>query len=456
MGRKKVQGDAGGQAFPEADDSGAASFGSPPMPPPAELQGPGPIPGAPGAPGIPALPGIPGGLGGPGGPSGPGLPLARPPGMPGFPPGFQMPPLPPFHNLPPHLAAGLFPRGVPPPGFVPPPHLANFAKAPGGSPLLGAPGMPGLQLPGGPLQFPRPMGPGGGLPPPGMLVPPSLPGLDTESLAQMRFQQIAAEFEQIKHSGIRPEVEEFAEYHKLDERATRALDEEMRRRHATFEQDMQALWLGLEGAKNPQGLLMITLKEMRNGTFRGMTALNKQIQDFAKQYRLDAQATVKLAEVLARRDDVEGDLVKLGKHLERSNKPSSLIMMMLKNLREGKPIKDPEYAAAIGSKIHETELKQVLSKRGSRSRSRRGGRHRSRDRGDRDRDRGDRRGDRDRGDRRGDRDRDRGDRGDRGDRDRDRGDRDRGDRDRQGDRQGDRYGERQAERQGDRQVEPGR
>ena len=71
---------------------------------------------------------------------------------------------------------------------------------------------------------------------------------------------------------------------------------------------------------------MMKLKDMRMGTFKGMTALNKkdpsrsvstgsrscnfmfmlnqrlsacvcQIQDFAKRNRLDAQAAVKLAEV---------------------------------------------------------------------------------------------------------------------------------------------------------------
>merc|ERR1711896_83252 len=110
---------------------------------------------------------------------------------------------------------------------------------------------------------------------------------------------------------------------------------------------------------------------MRNGTFRGMTALGKDVQEFGKKHRLDAQATVKLAEVLDKREDAEGDLKKLGKHLERSNKPSSLMMMMLKDLREGKPVKEPEYAAAIGSRVHEKEMKDTQKeKRRSRSRDR--------------------------------------------------------------------------------------
>merc|ERR1719411_1046322 len=114
---------------------------------------------------------------------------------------------------------------------------------------------------------------------------------------------------------------------------------------------------------------MMKLKEMRNGSFRGMSALDKKVHDFGKKYRLDAQAAVKLGEVLDKREDPEGDMVKLGKHLERSNKPSSLMMMMLRDLRDGKPVKDPEFAAAIGSKAHEKELGKTMRDR-TRSRGR--------------------------------------------------------------------------------------
>ena len=34
------------------------------------------------------------------------------------------------------------------------------------------------------------------------------------------------------------------------------------------------------------------------------------------------------------------------RHLERSNKPSSLVMMMLRDLREGKPIKEPRWGGS--------------------------------------------------------------------------------------------------------------
>merc|ERR1719198_2226508 len=125
---------------------------------------------------------------------------------------------------------------------------------------------------------------------------------------------------------------------------------------------------------------MIKIKDMRMGTFRGMSALDRTVQDFGKKHRLDAQATVKLAEVLDKREDPEGDMKKLGKHLERSNKPSSLMMMMLRDLRDGKPVKEPEFAAAIGSRVHEKELAHQHKEKEKRSKSRGGGRYRSRSR----------------------------------------------------------------------------
>lgn len=218
----------------------------------------------------------------------------------------------------------------------------------------------------------------------------------------MRFQQVAAQYDQMKHAGIRPEVAELAEHLGLDDRATRALDEEMKKRAATFESDMQALWVGLEGAQNPSGLMMTKIREMRNGEFHGMSALDVKIQAFAKEMRLDAQAAIKLGEVMHKRQDPETDLIKIGKHLERSNKPSSLMMMLLKKLREGQPIEDPKFAAAVGSVAHEKELKRQMEEK-RRSRSRGGGGRR----GDRDGGRGGGR-DRDGGGR--DRDRDRGER----------------------------------------------
>jgi len=205
-----------------------------------------------------------------------------------------------------------------------------------------------------------------------------VPFPDVQSMQKAAYQQAAAIYETERNAGIAPEIAELVEHHGCDERSARALHDEMQRRHATFEEDMEALWIGLEGAKNPSGLLMMKIKDMRMGTFRGMSALKGKVHQWAKKNNLDTQAAVKLAEVLDGRDDPEGDMVKLERHMERSNKPSSLMMMMLKDLRDGKPIKEPTHAAAIGSRAHQKELDRE---------HRGGGRSRSRSRGRRDRDR---------------------------------------------------------------------
>lgn len=276
-----------------------------------------------------------------------------------------------------NTAAGMLPMGM----QAMPPHMQLLQA-------VMQPGLPQqvLQQPGVPQMQPAP-------------AQPTTAAQRARMIQQQEYQQAALVYEAEKHSGILPEIIEFSEHFGLDDRVTKALDDDMKRRKGTFDQDLEALYIGLEGAKNVAGLLMIKVKEMRMGTFRGMAALDRTVQDFGKKYKLDAQATVNLAEVMDKREDAEGDMKKLGKHLERSNKPSSLMMMMLKDLREGKPVKEPEYAAAVGSRVHEKELKDH-DQRTRRSRSR-------------DRDRGqpqrytDRRDDRGRDRRSRDRDRDR-------------------------------------------------
>mmetsp|Transcript_7019 Transcript_7019/g.17003 ORF Transcript_7019/g.17003 Transcript_7019/m.17003 type:complete len:319 (-) Transcript_7019:45-1001(-) len=193
--------------------------------------------------------------------------------------------------------------------------------------------------------------------------------------------QAAEAYDQARHAGIAPEVAELQDHFALDDRATKALDIEMKKRRDTFEDDMRALWVGLEGARNPSGLLMLKIRDMHEGSFKGMSDAENSLADFSKKYRLDPQAVAKLAEVLPKREDPDGDLKKIGKHLERSNKPSSLVMMMLRDLRNGKPIKDPEYQAAIGSVAHEKELSATMrkdsGKNAKRSRSRKQQRQRS-------------------------------------------------------------------------------
>lgn len=168
---------------------------------------------------------------------------------------------------------------------------------------------------------------------------------------------------------LEPDVLDLQKDFKLDDRITRDLNTQLKKRKQVGE-DVGELYEILEGARNPAGMLRIKIREMETGTYRGTATPDKDIEELAKKFKLDAQASAKLSEVLKTREDRKQDLKQLNKHLELSNKPSSLVMLMLKDLRNGKTVQDPEYPAAVGSYRHKMGLnKRHGARRRSRSRS---------------------------------------------------------------------------------------
>merc|ERR1719161_2495154 len=152
--------------------------------------------------------------------------------------------------------------------------------------------------------------------------------------------QRAMDYDQEKSNSlaIEPEVVELAHHFQLTDRHARMLDEQLKKRNDTYEDDIAAMYEILKGAKNPADLLMVSIRWMEAGTFDGTNTPNPDVEKAAKKYKLDAPSACKLAEVLEGRKDPDDDLRKISSHLERSNKPSSLVMMMLKNLKSGNPI----------------------------------------------------------------------------------------------------------------------
>lgn len=189
---------------------------------------------------------------------------------------------------------------------------------------------------------------------------------------------------------IAVEVQELADHFGLDERITKRLDDEMKSRNDTFEGDLEALYDILETARNPPGLLSVKIKEMQDGVFVGRPKADKDVEEMRKKFKLDEQATNKLAEVLASRTENRKEYVaSIHRHLEVSNKPSAMVMMMLGKLRSGEPLGEPDRRAAPGSyadmrerskerKKQERQSGHTSSRGGGRSRSR--GRRRSRSR----------------------------------------------------------------------------
>jgi len=287
------------------------------------------------------------------------------------------------------MPLGMMPQAMAPGAGLP---AAPMAFCGGAGPQVNACAFPRPPM-GGPL--PAPMLPPGQAPPAAGGTAPDMPSSQGQVQATLVFQnpelatnftlQAANQYEQVANLGIRPEVQELAEHYSLDDRSTRALDSQMRVRQKTFEADMEALWEILGSARNPSGLLMVKVREMAEGIFRGFSQPEKEVADFAKKHKLDLHASAKLAEVLAKRPDPTEDMRKLSSHLERSNKPSALMMLMLKDLRAGKPVKEPEHQAAVGSKQHAREIKErdrseSRRRKRSRSRSNRYQRHKSRSR----------------------------------------------------------------------------
>merc|ERR1719464_2104903 len=155
------------------------------------------------------------------------------------------------------------------------------------------------------------------------------------SIAVNVTQQQALEYEQAKANSMNmePEVIELAHHYNLTDRHARMLDEQLKKRNNTFDDDIASMYEILKGAKNPADLLMVSIRWMAEGVFRGTQTPNPEAEKVAKKYKLDAPSACKLAEVLESRNDPDVDLKKISSHLERSNRPSALVMMMLKDLK---------------------------------------------------------------------------------------------------------------------------
>merc|ERR1719221_2000309 len=154
-----------------------------------------------------------------------------------------------------------------------------------------------------------------------------------------------AALEQLPNSAPRidPDVQELCDYFHIEERHALRLTEIMNKRQTTFVEDLERLYDVLERANSPAGLLVVKMREMEEGTFVGKVKADKELATISKKYKLDDQAESKLADILARYDDAKRKeyLVEVERHLEVSNRPSAMAMMLLRKLGEGQPLGRP-------------------------------------------------------------------------------------------------------------------
>eukprot|EP00929_Paragymnodinium_shiwhaense_P111965 TRINITY_DN80214_c0_g1_i1.p1 TRINITY_DN80214_c0_g1~~TRINITY_DN80214_c0_g1_i1.p1 ORF type:complete len:373 (-),score=67.80 TRINITY_DN80214_c0_g1_i1:133-1251(-) len=179
---------------------------------------------------------------------------------------------------------------------------------------------------------------------------------------------------------VRGEIQELADHFGLDPRITRQLDDEMKKRKASFHEDIGALYDILETARNPAGLLSAKIGEMQKGTFVGRLKMDKDLKEFVKRYNLDEQAKRKIAEIIANREETrrEEDILFLHRHLETSNKPSARVMMIFSKLKFAvdekniqKLIGEPDKRVAPGSYRDKVEREKKKEERKDRDKDRR-------------------------------------------------------------------------------------
>jgi len=136
---------------------------------------------------------------------------------------------------------------------------------------------------------------------------------------------------------IDPDVRELGDYFNIEERWIKRLNETMRKRKDTKEQDIAKLYEVLERARSPTGLLTVKIGEMECGQFVGKIKPDKDVERLARKFKLDDQAETKLADILCRYDEAKRKayIVDIERHLEVSNRPSAMAMMMLRKLGDG-------------------------------------------------------------------------------------------------------------------------
>mmetsp|Transcript_100465 Transcript_100465/g.178251 ORF Transcript_100465/g.178251 Transcript_100465/m.178251 type:complete len:469 (+) Transcript_100465:177-1583(+) len=184
---------------------------------------------------------------------------------------------------------------------------------------------------------------------------------------------------------LEPEVVEFQAKFGLQDRHAWMLNEQLKARNNTYDDDIWSLHYIMEKCNNTAqrcDLLNMNVRWMAEGKFTGAFSPNPLVIKAAKKFKLDPPSACKLADALEAREDPDSDMNKINAHLERSNKPSSLVMMMLKVLKAGNAIEEANKPIAVGSWLHKQEAQKESEKKQRRSRSRKGdrdaGRRRSR------------------------------------------------------------------------------
>mmetsp|Transcript_10040 Transcript_10040/g.17327 ORF Transcript_10040/g.17327 Transcript_10040/m.17327 type:complete len:671 (+) Transcript_10040:24-2036(+) len=237
-------------------------------------------------------------------------------------------------------------------------------------------------------------------------------------------------------SGFLPQVKALADRFKLNDGITKRLDDALRGRLQTLNEDIEGLTKALEAAPSAIAIMFRLIKELQEGkSMGGSAAVDKDVENLVEKCRLDQRCQGALTQLFAKRPDARSKyLHSLEKHLDGVDRPYDKVLELVEKIENGEDIGDPPEKWGASSWKSDDSGGWGSGWKKDNDWDRRGGdrdrRDYDRDRRDYDRDRRDY--DRDRRDRRDyDRDRDRGSKyDDRRDRRRDSRSRDRDRRDR--------------------------
>merc|ERR1719492_68752 len=172
---------------------------------------------------------------------------------------------------------------------------------------------------------------------------------------------------------IDPEVRELGDYFNIEERWVKRLNETMKKRMDTKEQDLAKLYEVLERARSPTGLLTVKIGEMECGQFVGKIKPDKDVERLARKFKLDDHVMSRLTELVVRRKATkEEDLDRIEQHLRYCKRPSAMATLLAGKLLEGEVDELPDLAEAEGLmtkfKLDEdarSKLREIVEKRAS-------------------------------------------------------------------------------------------
>eukprot|EP00405_Crypthecodinium_cohnii_P021543 CAMPEP_0206466752 /NCGR_PEP_ID=MMETSP0324_2-20121206/28643_1 /ASSEMBLY_ACC=CAM_ASM_000836 /TAXON_ID=2866 /ORGANISM="Crypthecodinium cohnii, Strain Seligo" /LENGTH=505 /DNA_ID=CAMNT_0053939923 /DNA_START=208 /DNA_END=1723 /DNA_ORIENTATION=+ len=170
---------------------------------------------------------------------------------------------------------------------------------------------------------------------------------------------------------IDPEVKELGDYFNIEDRWIKRLNETMKKRKDTKEQDLAKLYEVLERARSPTGLLTVKIGEMECGMFVGKIKPDKDVERLARKFKLDDHVTSRLMELVVRRKaQKDEDLERIEQHLRYCKRPSAMATLLAGKLLEGEVDELPDLteAEAIMSKYKldedaRSKLREIVEKR---------------------------------------------------------------------------------------------